>query len=207
VGFDPLPSGELPPPSKGEQLEAGLRWDAPSQPISLQLSAFQIRQTNIVNGDLNNPGFSTLTGSQRHRGFEAEANARIADAIDLYAAWTHLDARITNSNLGDQGLRPIDVPVNSASFYATLDGNVFDLGGSSLSLGLRHVGSRRANDLGDTLPAFTLLDAAVRARFGRVDLAFHAKNLTNTRFFTAGGLRSVQIGEPRIFQASLSTRF
>lgn len=207
VGFDPLPGGELPPPSKGEQVEGGLRWDAPGQPISLQLSAFQIRQTNIVNGDPNNPGFSTLTGSQRHRGFEAEANARIADAIDLYAAWAHLDARITSSNLGDEGLRPIDVPVNSASFYATLDGTVLDLAGSSLSLGLRHVGNRRANDLGDSLPAFTLLDAAVRARIGRVDFAFHAKNLGNARYFTAGGLRAVQIGEPRVFQASLSTRF
>ena len=207
VGFDPLPGGELPPPSKGEQLEAGLRWDAPEQPVSLQLSAFQIRQTNIVNGDPNNPGFSTLTGSQRNRGFEAEANARIADAIDLFAAWAHLDARITSSTLGDEGLRPIDVPVNSASFYATLDGAVLDLAGSSLSLGLRHAGSRRANDLGDTLPAFTLVDAAVRASFGPVDFAFHAKNLTNARHFTAGGLRAVQIGEPRVFQASVSTRF
>ena len=75
-GFDPLTSGETPPPSQGEQIEAGLRWQSPDRRLSVQAAVFQIDQTNIVNGDPANPGFSVLIGAQRHRGAEIELSGR-----------------------------------------------------------------------------------------------------------------------------------
>jgi iron complex outermembrane receptor protein len=207
VGFDPLPAGGLPPPARGEQWEAGLRWAPVGSGLSLQIAAFTLQQTNIVNGDLANPGFSILTGAQRHRGIEVEGRAQVGKAIDLTAAWTLLDAIITSSTNGDQGLTPIDVPRHSANLYATLLGSAVGLDGSSASLGIRHVGSRRANDLEERLPAFTSLDAALRYDFKPFSIALHVKNLTNERFFTGGGLRSVQIGAPRTFELIGSARF
>jgi len=206
-GFDPLTSGESPPPSQGEQFEAGLRWASPDNRLTAQAAVFQIDQTNIVNGDPANPGFSVLVGAQRHRGAEIEVNGRIGEAIIVQAGYTYLDAQIRSSNNGDEGLRSLNVPRNSASMFVTLDGTRLGAVGSEASLGIRHVGSRRANDVLDILPAFTVFDAALRHDFGDFGIALNIKNLFDETYFTGGDFRAVFFGERRQVQLTLRAGF
>jgi iron complex outermembrane receptor protein len=206
-GFDPLTSGETPPPSQGEQIEAGLRWQSPDRRLSVQAAVFQIDQTNIVNGDPANPGFSVLIGAQRHRGAEIELSGRIGEALIVQAGYTHLDAKVRASNNGDAGLTSLNVPRNSASMFVTLDGNALGAAGSEGSIGIRHVGSRRANDALDILPAFTVVDAALRHDFGTFGIALNVKNLFDETYFTGGDFRAVFFGERRQVQLTLSAGF
>ncbi|NJL17767.1 MAG: TonB-dependent receptor [Nitrospira sp.] len=106
IGFDPLTSGQTPPPAQGEQFEAGLKWSTPDGRLTAQAALFQIDQTNIVNADPANPGFSILVGEQRHKGFELELSGRIGELLTVQAGYTYLDAEITRSNNGDQGCDP-----------------------------------------------------------------------------------------------------
>ncbi|MCG6119017.1 MAG: TonB-dependent siderophore receptor, partial [Blastomonas sp.] len=206
-GFDPLTSGQTPPPSQGEQIEAGLRWQSADRRLSAQAAVFQIDQTNIVNGDPANPGFSVLIGAQRHRGAEIELSGRIGDAVLIQAGYTYLDAKVRASNSGDAGLTSLNVPRNSASMFVTLDGTAFGSAGSEASIGVRHVGSRRANDVLDILPAFTVFDAALRHDFGDFGFALNVKNLFDKTYFTGGDFRAVFFGERRQIQLTLLAGF
>ncbi len=206
-GFDPLTSGETPPPSQGEQIEAGLRWQSADGRLSAQAAVFQIDQTNIVNGDPDNPGFSVLIGAQRHRGAEIELSGRIGEALIIQAGYTHLDAKVRASNNGDVGLTSLNVPRNSASMFLTLDGGALGAAGSEGSIGVRHVGERRANDALDILPAFTVFDAVLRHDFGNFGVALNVKNLFDETYFTGGDFRAVFFGERRQVQLTLFAEF
>jgi iron complex outermembrane receptor protein len=206
-GFDPLTSGETPPPSQGEQIEAGLRWQSADQRLSAQAAVFQIDQTNIVQGDPANPGFSVLIGAQRHKGAEIELSGRIGEALIVQAGYTYLDAKVRASNNGDAGLTSLNVPENSASLFVTLLGETLGLVGSEGSIGVRHVGERRANDALDILPAFTVFDAALRHDFGPFEAALNVKNLFDETYFTGGDFRAVFFGERRQVQLTLRAGF
>ena len=55
----------------------------------------------------------------RHRGFELEANADLDFGLSFTAAYTYLDAEITEDNDGNVGNRPSLVPEHQASLWAT----------------------------------------------------------------------------------------
>ncbi|MCG6116912.1 MAG: TonB-dependent siderophore receptor [Aquimonas sp.] len=207
VGFDPLTSGQTPPPSLGRQHEVGLRWRSSERRLEATASLFRIDQTNIVNPDLANPGFSVLVGEQRHDGFELELTGRPWPSLQLQGGYAYLDAEITGSNAGDEGLRPINVPRHAAAMFATLDGTAFGASRMDVSAGFRYVGERRANDIGETLPDYTVVDIGARYRFERFTLGLNLKNLFDERYFTAGGVRSAIDGEPRVVQATLRASF
>jgi iron complex outermembrane receptor protein len=207
VGNDPLPGGGTVPPSLGEQFEAGLRWQSADERLLVQAALFQIDQTNIVNGDPANPGFSVLIGAQRHRGAEIEVNGEVTPGVRLIGGYTLLDADIRRSNNGDVGLAPLNVPRHAASLFATLGGPALGLPGSDASIGIRHVGRRRANDALDMLPAFTVFDAGIRHRFGPITAQINIKNLFNTFHLTGAAFRSVFPGEARTVQATVRYGF
>ncbi|MBL7590304.1 TonB-dependent receptor, partial [Escherichia coli] len=65
-----------PPPSTGEQVEAGTRVDL-TPGLTLSAAAFQIVRDNVAATDPRNPTFSVITGQQRSRGVEADLAGEI----------------------------------------------------------------------------------------------------------------------------------
>ena len=208
VGNDPLVGGGQVPPSLGKQVEVGLKWAAPDGSTSLGLAAFDLRQTNIVNGDPANPGFSVLVGEQRHRGLELEAAWRPVQAVSLQLAYALLDAKITRSNNGDAGLVPVGVPRHAASAQARFRTAAFGLEGAEVFAGLRHTGSRRGDTVDPSvLPAFTVADLGASARVAGLQVGLTLKNVTDKRHFVGAFGRSVYAGESRALQVSARTSF
>ncbi len=163
-----------------------------------------------MRGDPANPGFSVLIGAQRHKGAEIELSGRIGEALIVQAGYTNLDARVRASNNGDVGLTSLNVPENSASMFVTLLGEAVGHAGSEgseSSVGVRHVGNRRANDALDILPAFTVFDAALRHDFGPCEATLNVKNLFDETHFTSGDFRAVFFGERRQVQLTLRAGF
>jgi iron complex outermembrane recepter protein len=207
-GNDPLPGGAVVPPSLGKQIEAGMKWQPIDSALGGTLALFELRQTNIVNGDPNNPGFSIVSGEQRHRGVEIEGRWRATAAVEMRAAWSHLDARIVRSENGDQGQRPVNVPRNAASLLAFVTGAALGLPAIDMNLGIRHVGARRADTVEPvTLPAFTLADAGAAYAQGRWRIRVNVKNLFDKRHYVGAVGRSTAPGDPRTVQVSLRGDF
>jgi iron complex outermembrane receptor protein len=207
VGNDPLPDGSQPPPSKGQQVEFGATWQAPSGRHEMRVALFDLQQLDIVNGDPQNVGFSVLIGEQQHRGAELEWRSRVIDALQVEASASYLDATIARSNNGDEGLVPLNVPKWSAAGIARLNGAAMRVPAADAHVGVRFMGERRANESGVNLPSFTLLDAGARYRIGRYIAAINLKNLFDRRYFAAVAGPGVIPGEGRAVQATLRAHF
>ncbi|WP_313192341.1 TonB-dependent siderophore receptor [Shinella zoogloeoides] len=221
-------------PRKGLQYEVGLKY----QPVDFDglftLAAFDITEKNRTTPDLLHtcaalggaPGcgnYSVQLGEVRTRGIEAEAKVAITPELSFIAAYTYLDAKITESNSGDAGMRLTNSPQHMASAwldYTFTDGALEGLG---LGAGIRYVGASPANTLTTAnyfeAPAYTLVDAALRYDFGAKNpslqglaLQVNVKNLFDRDYVTSCGGGSVQAGycftgQRRTVAASLAYRW
>ena len=198
VTGNPTREGARLQPEEGRQIEAGLRWNAEGGRIDASLAVFDLVRRNIVSVDPADPRFSVQIGEQTHRGVELEAAVRPVEALDLRLAYAFLDAEITRSTTGNQGLRPNNVPEHGASVWATLF--AAPLGGSDaeFALGARYVGDRIGASATTVLPGYAVLDATAATRVGPWRLALNLKNLTDRTWYAGGsGANFVAVGEPR----------
>lgn len=164
-------------PSEGTQHELGLKYEPPGTRLLVTAAVYELTQTNVTTADLAHPGFSIQTGEVRSRGFELEARASLNRQWDLTAALGAIDARVTRSNTTSLGTRPTSVPRNTASVW--VDHRFVLLPGLSAGLGVRRVGAQATTVAGLNVPAFTLLDAALRYETGPWRFALNVKNLAD----------------------------
>ena len=206
VGYDPLPGGAIPPPSLGKQTEFGLKWNDPTRHLDAAVALFELKRENIVNPDPANPGFSVLVGEQRHRGAEFELNLQPISAADLRFAYAYLDAEITHSFNGDQGLTPPNVPRHAASAFGTLAGTALGLPNGAISLGLRYTGTRRGEVPNVYLPSYVAADIGARYTIGRTEIGLNVKNAFDRHYYTGMLFGGVQPGEPRTLVGTVTVK-
>lgn len=191
-------------PELSSQAELGLRFV--SDAFRGSVSAFEIKRSNALTTDPNNPDFSINVGEQRVRGIEAEGVWQATDWWTLRLGYAWLDSKITKSNDGDQGLRIGDVPRHS--FNASTEVQV---PGTQLSLrgGVNHVSNRLlVNGSSTVLPAYTLASIGAGYRIGRFSIDATLNNLFDERYFTASGNSfAVYPGDPRTFSLRLGVNF
>jgi iron complex outermembrane receptor protein len=178
-------------PSNNEQVEVGVKYRPVGFDGFFTAALFDITTTNVLTTDPDHPGFSVQTGEVRHRGLELEGTVDLGNGLSAVAAYSYLDAEITSSNDGDEGNRPTLVPETQASLWADYSLPEGPLDGLSFGAGIRYVGQT----FGDTanavsVPSYTLVDAAVRYRRGRVKGSVNATNVFDEDYFAtcyAGG--------------------
>jgi iron complex outermembrane recepter protein len=212
VSGNPTRGGEALRPEEGAQWEIGLRWDAPDGRFAASLAAFDLTRRNILSADPADTRFSVQVGEQVHRGLEAEATLRPHPAFDVNLNYAYLDAEITRSTTGNQGLRPANAPEHSGGVWTTL--RMRGLGGFDpgfdldVSLGARYLGERQGNTATVLLPDVTLIDAAVMARVGAWQFALNGRNLSDRTWYAgASGTAFVSIGESRSLQLTAGYRW
>ena len=164
---------------RGEQWEAGVKWQPPGQGLSAFAAVYTLREKNRKTTDPANPLNSLQIGEVKVNGFEAELTASLARHWDATLAYAYTDAVISRSNGGDQGQRVTSVPRHTASAWLTHRFASEGRGGWSLGAGVRYTGSQwTGTSLVDT-PSATLLDAMVSYDAGPWRLAFNVVNLTD----------------------------
>nr|WP_145552635.1 TonB-dependent siderophore receptor [Variovorax boronicumulans] len=164
-------------PTEGTQHELGLKYEPPGTNLLVTAAVYELTQTNVSTSDPEHPGFSVQTGEVRSRGFELEARASLNRRWDVAAALGAIDARVTKSNTANLGTRPISVPRNTASVW--VDHRFAALPGVSAGVGVRRVGAQASSVAGLNVPAFTLVDAALRYETGPWRFALNVKNLAD----------------------------
>lgn len=155
-------------PSRGEQYEAGIKFQPEQHNSFITLSLFQINKSNVQTTDPEHSGFSVLTGEIRSRGVEAEAHASLTDHLQLIGSYTYTDVSNTKSTTAE-GKAPVGIPKNTASLWADYTQYSGILAGWQFGAGLRYIGG----SYGDTNNTFktssaTLIDAVLRYDLGQL---------------------------------------
>lgn len=197
-------------PEKGEQYEAGLKFEPKFADLTATISVFDLTRQNVTTPDTVNIGFNTQTGEVRARGLEANVIVRPVHGLNVLAGYTYTDAEVTKSNAADLGRRPFRVPTHLAALWAdyTIQGG--PLAGVGFGGGVRFVGES-AGDLANTffVPAYTLFDAMLRYEIGSYRFAINATNILDKPYvaacFAAGN--GCNYGQARTVLATMTYRW
>lgn len=166
-------------PQRGEQWEAGVKWQPPGQGISAFAAVYQLREKNRKTTDPSNPLNSLQIGEVKVKGFEAEMTASLARHWDWTVGYAFTDAKISRSNAGDQGQPVASTPRHTASTWLMHRFASEGRGGWTVGAGLRYTGSQWSGTSAISTPAATLADAMVAYDAGDWRVAFNVVNLAD----------------------------
>ncbi|MBO9101938.1 MULTISPECIES: TonB-dependent siderophore receptor [unclassified Rhizobium] len=158
-------------PTDAQQYEVGIKYQPTGFDALFTVSAFDIRQQNVVSYDAAS-GFNVQQGEIHSRGVEFEARGNVTSNIELIGAFSLLDTTVSKSfDTSLIGNRPQAVPRYFGSLWANYTVDSGSLEGLGIGGGVRFVGSSYSDDA-NTVKAdgYTLLDAALRYDFGAKNL-------------------------------------
>jgi iron complex outermembrane receptor protein len=209
TSFNPLvgvkiAGGGIAEPTKGKQIEAGLRWQPAGKNLMLNAALYQINQTNVVTPDLAlDPTGSTSvqTGEVRSRGIELSGVGNVTRNFSVIAAYVYQDVK--NIKAGDDtlGKWPVDIPRprQMASLWGDWTWHVGPLAGLGVAAGIRYQsGAAGAADNSLYVPSYTVYDAAIHYEMRNWRFAVNGQNIFNRHFVS--GCQSVNTcfyGNPR----------
>lgn len=194
-------------PTKGEQYEAGLRYQPPGAKWLFSTSIYQITQTNVLTMDPVDPVFSKQTGEVRSRGVELEAKGEILSGLAVIAAYAYTDAHTTRSEDPEEvGQRPVGIPYHQASLWGDYRFRNWGLPMLHVGLGARYVGHSPSPHAGGT-PSYVVMDMLAAIEQGRWRLALNVDNLADKTYATIDPAGYAHYGEPRRLRLTLSHRW
>ncbi|MDQ1833525.1 TonB-dependent siderophore receptor [Massilia scottii] len=166
-------------PQRGEQWEAGLKWQPPGRSLMTTLAVYDLRDTNRKTADPANPLNSIQIGEVHVRGLELESAGKLGRDWDWTAGYAYTDATVSRSNGADNGKRLSGIPKHNVSAWLTHRFSIAQQDGFSAGAGVRYLGS--SMDGLDQLetPDITLLDAMLSYSSGPLRVALNVTNLTD----------------------------
>ncbi|MEH3086196.1 MAG: TonB-dependent siderophore receptor [Xylophilus ampelinus] len=207
AGVDRLGRGYV--PTRGEQYEAGVRWQPPGSATLVSAAVYQLTQRNVSTPDPVAPTqFSVQTGEIRSRGLELEAKAELGRRWSVTAAYAYTDAQVTRSNVAAEvGQRRGATPRNMASAWAMYRFGPVGAGTLRGGAGVRHVGGTLGLfNAGYQVPPFTVADAMLAYDQGPWQFMLRVNNLAD-KAYVASCTYACFYGERRMAVASLGYRW
>lgn len=158
-------------PMTGKQYEVGVKYQ-PNETSLLTASVFEIKQQNILTGDLEYQEYQIQEGELTSRGIELEGKSSFNN-VDLMASLSYLDVFYTKSNWGNQGNRSEAQAPWAASVWTDYHFTGNALAGVTLGGGARYTG-KNYGDSANTFktPSFVIYDASVSYDLAALDPAF-----------------------------------
>ena len=200
-------------PETGQQFEVGVKADIAEQ-LSFTFAAFDIRKQNVSTEDPENPLFSVQTGEVASRGIELDLNGEIVPGWNITAAYTYLDAFVSedNTDIVDNSLA--NVPDNQFSLWTTYEIQRGNLEGLGFGLGFFYL-SDRFGDLDNTytLNSYFRTDAALFYERNNWRVQLNIENLFDIEYFTAarfgnsGSRLNAEPGAPFTVLGTISVEF
>lgn len=209
-----LVSGRVADPSEGKQFEIGAKRAWFNDRLTTTAALFELRKTNIVVGDPENPSFSVLTGEAEVRGIELEASGEVLPGLSLLSQITLLDAEVTadtdDTVVGNQLAQSVEKTASLwASYQLPGDFSKWRVGG-----GIFYTGDRVLNDANTLeLPSYTTIDTFVSYQLNpQMTVQANIKNVTDKHYYASASgsgsnFRAVNPGEPRVVSLTFNTAF
>jgi len=217
--FDPgNPAGSVGAPELGEAIEAGVKGEFLNRKVSATIAVFDMKRTNVAQGDQGNPGFSVLLGEQRSRGIELEIQGQLLPGWNVFLSTAYLDSKFTAGEF--KNLQPSNAPKFGLSLFTSYELKAGPLNGFGLGAGVVHKGGREsfASDLrysdGSVVVtdfgAYTEVDARIfyRSKHWKFDASI--TNLSNEKYYSPvrnDGGYGINVNPPRTFMLSVARTF
>lgn len=188
TSFLPTPgadfSGHSFVPSKGRQIEGGVKFEPRHVPRDVKIfataAAYDLVQTHVLTNDPNHLFFSLQTGEVEVKGVELEAVARIHERLTINASYSYTDSKVTKSNGADLGKQLPTVPRDKASVLVDYTQQTGMFAGLGLGVGLRYLGSSYGDGPNTLLaPSETLADLIAHYDFHDWRLSLNINNLAD----------------------------
>jgi iron complex outermembrane receptor protein len=162
--FDPVSgtdaAGAVFKPKRGEQIEAGLKWEPASVPVQASGAYYTIEERNRLVTDPENFGKNIQLGEAKIKGVELEARGEVK-SWTLLGSYTWSQARATAGSFGgdlDSSQQLEGIPEHQSSVWITHDLTHAGLAGMTVGGGLRYIG-RLGDGTGNVfVPDVTLFD-------------------------------------------------
>lgn len=212
-------SGNLFDPETALQYEVGLKYEPAFVDAFITMAYFDLTKDDYILADYDVAGNASFrqVGEVNSRGIEIEAALALNEAWKLSAAYSYIDARITESpNAWEQDAFIPRQPRETASVWLDYSQNHGPLQGLALGAGLRYVGESQyiARDtLADSgltttesvdldSESYTLVDASVRYDMSNLQLGFFVSNLFDKEYDTSCSDTVCYFGDGRRFTVS-----
>lgn len=192
-------------PEEFRNTEVGAKWDVRPN-LALTAAVYRLdRENSRAPGPV--PGTIVLTGSQRTDGFEFGLTGEITPRWQVVAGYAFQDAQITSTtSAAPKGRDVALVPEHSVSLW-----NRYLIAQHwSAGVGVTHQDDVYAGiSNAVTLPSFTRVDAALFFELNdRLEAQINVENvLDETYYGTAHSDDNITPGAPRMFRATVTTRF
>ncbi|AOK16598.1 TonB-dependent receptor [Burkholderia cepacia] len=193
-----LLGGGLPQPTRGKQIEAGLRWQPPGKNLMLNAAIYQINQTNGITPtptNLDPTGTTSVqTGEVRSRGIELSATGKVTPNLSMIASYVYQDVKVIKANDASLNNWPVDIPRprQMASLWADWTWHTGALARLGFGGGVRYQSaSAGAPDNSLSVASYTVYDAAIHYDVRNWRFAVNATNLANRHYIS--GCQSVNV--------------
>ena len=167
-------------PSKGKQIEGGIKFQPKGIRGLFTASVFRLTQDNVLTIDPANAGlgFSVQTGHIRSEGIELEASVEPIRNLSTGAAFTYDKVKVTESNGIDQGMTPPATPRIITSGYANYNITDGALAGVGIGGAVRYIGKSYADQVELVRnKAATYFDGFLSYQLGHIRLGLNVDNI------------------------------
>jgi catecholate siderophore receptor len=170
-------------PEENQSVELGFKADLAEHRLALSAAVFEITKTNARIPDPTNPGFNTLGGEQRVRGWSVDVVGLATERLYLTTGYAYLDGEVVRGAGGAAtGATLANTPEHSFSFW----GNYRVTSRFDIGLGARYVSEQYAQSAinGRMTPSYETYDAMARyALSDSLALKVNITNLTDEFYF------------------------
>ena len=188
-------------PLRGEQVEAGVKYNPADRPLSATAAVYRLKEKNRTISDPTNPNFGRQVDSSVNKGVELAVKATLASNVDLLAWYTWIDV---DRQLGV-------VPRSQAAVWGKYRFALGDLPGFEAGAGVRYLSAFHDTtdvDTGPRIASVTLADLMLAFERNRWRYSMNVNNLADKKYFSTCLARGdCWWGSRRTVYATASYRF
>jgi len=170
-------NGRLFKPLRGEQVEAGVKYQPVGSDTSFTASVYSLKEKNRIVSDPTNPNDGRQLDATKNKGLELEFKTTLARDVDLIANYNYIDA---DPKLGG-------MPRNQAAVWGKYRFAIAGVPGFSAGAGVRYMSAFRDGigaEAGPRVPSVALLDLMFAYESEQWRLALNVNNATDKVYFS-----------------------
>lgn len=201
--FDPL---------ENNMIEVGGKSSWFNDNLFVTLALYKIEQKNTLYtaNDATNPDLMRAVGKEDSKGIEVDITGNILPQWSISAAYSYNESHITDSPIAEEvGRQKPNTPNNQGNLwtrYNFTNGTLKDFG---IAFGANYVTTRTMSQTNtQTLPGYTVTNAALYYTINKFKLQLNANNLANKTYWV-GGYDYIRLfpGAPRNWMLTLGYSF
>lgn len=173
-------------PLTSNMVEFGAKTSWFNDMLNITTAVYRIEQNNTLYS-IGNDQYRQI-GKERAKGIEFDVTGRITSNWSVLVAYAYNDAQIVESLIPEEiGRQKPNAPHSSANAWSRYNVTKGVFKGLGLGGGVYYVDKRNLSiNLSQTIPAYTLVNAAVYYTIAKMQLQFNANNITNKKHWVGG---------------------